>query len=101
MPSQRRQGTTYSRHGFYSATRRLSDHGGDFYLEIACRYCRHAKELSAKALAARFGKNTVMAEIEKRLCCKQCGRKDFGLKVSFDRKARGWSASDAGLPDDT
>src|SRR5687767_5287434 len=94
MPGPRRHtqiGAAYSPHGFYSATRRLSDFGGHFYLEIICRYCRHGAALKANALAARFGKDTQMSEIEIRLCCKSCGRKDFELKMTFNRKPRGWN----------
>jgi hypothetical protein len=73
-----------------SSIDKLSDHSGSYVICLACRGCRHEREMSPVTLANILGWNVTLAQACTRLRCSQCRSRDFRVEIVFDRKPRGW-----------
>ncbi|MEZ5667931.1 MAG: hypothetical protein R3F55_10960 [Alphaproteobacteria bacterium] len=54
---------------------RLGDLRAWHVLVVSCFACRHRAELRPERLAQRFGPQTFVVALEKRLRCKRCGNR--------------------------
>ncbi|HUK01473.1 MAG TPA: hypothetical protein VLW26_04250 [Steroidobacteraceae bacterium] len=70
---------------------RLCDHFGQFVIDVRCRKCRHARQLTPEALAAILGWKFEIAKLADRLRCSQCHARAALIHIAFDRKPRGWN----------
>src|SRR5690349_16261257 len=55
--------------------RRLGDFSGLWWLSLRCRCCRHMAEIPAQKLIERYGAQTLLKDIARRLYCRRCQEK--------------------------
>lgn len=69
---------------------RLSDHFGHYVIDVKCRHCQHAREVTPHALARIFGWNAELSQVAQRFRCSKCNGRNVDVQVAFDRKPRRW-----------
>jgi len=76
-----------------SAIDKLSDHSGAYVICVACRQCRHEREIEPRVLANILGWNVTLKQACTRLRCSKCQSRKFQVEIAFNRKPRGWKAN--------
>jgi hypothetical protein len=70
---------------------RLSDHFGNYVLEVRCRKCRHVRQVDPRDLAGRFGWQAELAQLVQRFRCSKCLARAVDVRVGFTRRPRRWN----------
>lgn len=68
-----------------SKVRTLRGYSELFWLCIECRKCGRRSEITAEALARRFGRDALVQDVVKRLVCENCKEKDPIVLVGMKR----------------
>ncbi len=71
---------------------KLSDEFGQYTLILKCAACGHERTAQPHTLARLCGWDARLEEVEKRMRCSKCGKKNCNLKASPSRKPRGYPA---------
>ena len=74
-----------------TAIARLSDHFGNYLIEVRCRSCQHARHLRPEALARLVGWDAEFARVTSRLRCSRCQSRNVEVRIGFSRRPRRWS----------
>jgi len=70
---------------------RLSDHFGNYVIEVRCRKCRHTRQMDPHVLADAFGWQAELAPLVQRLRCSMCQSRSVDVQVGFTRRPRRWN----------
>jgi len=70
---------------------RLSDHFGNYVIEVRCRKCQHLRQIDPHALAKVFGWHAELAHLTGRFRCSKCQARHCDVQVGFARRPRRWS----------
>lgn len=68
---------------------KLSDHFGDYLLNVECRKCRHTRTVSPHVFAKFYGWEAALADVTAKLRCSKCDAKDVAIVVHPNRRPRG------------
>ena len=74
-----------------TAIQRLSDHFGNYLIEVRCRKCEHTRQLRPEALARIVGWDAKFAHVASRLRCSHCQSRVVEVRIGFSRRPRRWS----------
>jgi Zn finger protein HypA/HybF involved in hydrogenase expression len=74
-----------------TAIARLSDHFGQYVIEVRCRKCQHARQLKPEVLARVVGWDAEFARVASRLRCSRCHARSVEVRIGFSRRPRRWS----------
>lgn len=72
------------------AIHRLSDHFGQYTIDVKCRACGHSRSITPTALARIFGWDAELARVVARLRCSRCSGKACAVEIGFSRPPRKW-----------
>jgi Zn finger protein HypA/HybF involved in hydrogenase expression len=72
--------------------RKLSDHFGDYVIDVRCRKCAHQREVTPHVLARIFGWNADFRKVTARFRCSKCHGRNVDVQIGFKRKPRKWDA---------
>jgi hypothetical protein len=67
---------------------KLSDHGGQYVLTIACA-CGHMRSAQPQTLAALAGWDALLVDVVKRMRCSRCGARKCSVSVRPETKRDG------------
>jgi hypothetical protein len=71
---------------------KLSDEFGVYSLLISCAVCGHARTAEPHTLGRLCGWDARLVDVEKRMRCSKCGKKQCSLRAVPLRKPRGYSS---------
>jgi translation initiation factor 2 beta subunit (eIF-2beta)/eIF-5 len=71
---------------------KLSDEFGQFTMVLKCSACGHERTAEPHTLGRLCGWDAKLADVEKRMRCSKCGKKQCSLRAVPPTKPRGYSA---------
>ena len=74
-----------------SSIAKLSDHFGNYVLQVRCRKCQHSRQIEPQSLAHRFGWQAELAQLAGRFRCSRCQARAAEVQVGFVRRPRRWN----------
>src|SRR4029078_8782443 len=60
---------------------------------VACRQCRHEREIEPRVLANILGWNVTLKQACTRLRCSKCQSRKFQVEIAFNPRPRAWKGN--------